>query len=204
MSSATPNKKGRAPGLETGDAGSAKPSAPSTLWLVWLVPLVAGWLFILKISNWHLVPPALLLATGWLAVLATGVFLLQAGMAAVSGAGEEDFWRPEGRRDELLAEKKSLLKAIKEIEFDHQLGKMSDEDAARLSRFYRTRAIEIIKGLDGVEATVGARPRVEGDLLAATQRIERDVAARLEPSEAAGEDSGDDASAGEGERGQGE
>jgi hypothetical protein len=185
MSSAKQSDRRRSSGREAGDANSAKPGAPSLLWLVWLAPLAAGWLFVLKIHNWHLAPSALLLATGWLAVLLTGGFLLQAGLSAARGAGGEgeDFWRPEGRREELLRDKKALLKAIKEIEFDHQLGKMSDEDAKRLSGFYRARAIEIMKALDGKVAPIAGAAGDAADDLSPAERIERDVAARLAASE---------------------
>jgi len=152
---------------------------------VWLVPLVAGWLFVLKIHHWHLAPSTVILFIGWLAVLLAAGFLLQAAMAAVRGVDGDDgeFWRPEGRRDELLREKKSLLKAIKEIEFDHQLGKMSDEDAAKLSGFYRARAIEIMKVLDGKSPTAEPSARVPGDTKSVREQIEQDLAARLDEEE---------------------
>ncbi len=174
-------RKKRSEPRKPNGALASKPRSMGSLWSVWLVPLVAGWLFVLKIHHWHFGPSTLLLFTGWLAVLLTAGFLLQAGLAAVRGGagGDANFWRPEGRRDELVREKKALLKAIKEIEFDHQLGKISDDDAAKLSKFYRARAIEIMKVLDGkVEPAGGAG--AETDSMSPRERIERDVAARLD------------------------
>ena len=77
---------------------------------------------------------------------------------------------------------------------------MSDEDAAQLSRFYRARAIEIIKVLDGKTASTVASPRGDADGLTAAERIDRDVAARLESSASAEESEDGDSkdSAGEG------
>ncbi|HUH02854.1 MAG TPA: hypothetical protein VML75_12740, partial [Kofleriaceae bacterium] len=109
----------------------------------------------------------------WGAILLSARFLWQAGWAAATEPRTDvgdDFWRPVGKREELLAEKKALLKAIKEVEFDHHMGKMSDGDAGELTRYYRLRAIEVIKSLDstGDEAS-----------LPTAERIKRDVEVRL-------------------------
>ena len=123
--------------------------------------LLGGWLGIMQINRWYLEPPVFFLAAGWLAVLLTARFLWNAGMAAAEDDDrilEEEFWRPEGAKDELQREKRSLLKAIKEIEFDHQMGKTTERDAKELTYFYRNRAIQIIKtlerGNDGGEQTI--------------------------------------------------
>lgn len=144
------------------------------LWGGLVLLLLGGWLAILQINRWHFGPPVFFLCTGWLAVLLTGRFLWTAGMAAAEAddtAAEAEFWRPEGPRDELLREKRALLKAIKEIEFDHQMGKMSDTDATELSTFYRSRAIEIIKALE--------RSGDNGRELSMAERIERELKARM-------------------------
>ena len=52
------------------------------------------------------------------------------------------------RRAELLSEKKLLLKAIKELEFDNKMGKIDDRDAAEIIGRYRARAVEILRQLD--------------------------------------------------------
>lgn len=144
-------------------------------WLFVLALLLSGWLGILHINRWHFGPPVLFLCMGWLAVILTARFLWNAGMsAAYDEAGEldeEEFWKPVGQRDELLREKRSLLKAIKEIEFDQQMGKMSKEDATELTRFYRARAIEVIKTLEG---------EGEGEAeLSIAEKIDRELKARL-------------------------
>ena len=59
----------------------------------------------------------------------------------------------DDRRAELRHEKKILLKAIKEIEFDHQMGKIDDRDAAEITATYRGRALEILRLLDESKAT---------------------------------------------------
>ncbi len=52
------------------------------------------------------------------------------------------------RRKELEREKQSLLKALKELDFDHQMGKVSDKDFADISGTYRARAIRVMRQLD--------------------------------------------------------
>jgi hypothetical protein len=154
MSSAKQTERARLPERERADAGAGKADSTAAAWLVLLVPLCAGWVYILRIQHWHFGASTFFLFTGWLAVLLTTGFLLEAGLAATRGAAradDEEFWRPEGRREELLREKKALLKALKEIEFDQQMGKMSAEDAASIGGFYRARAIQIMKVLDGQE-----------------------------------------------------
>lgn len=52
-------------------------------------------------------------------------------------------------RIELREEKRRLLRAIKELEFDHGMGKLSQEDFDAVIGTYRVRAIEVMRALDG-------------------------------------------------------
>jgi hypothetical protein len=52
------------------------------------------------------------------------------------------------RRKQLEREKQALLKALKELEFDHQMGKVSDKDFAEIGQQYRARAIRVMRQLD--------------------------------------------------------
>jgi hypothetical protein len=147
--------------------------ASRILWALGLVLVVAGWLSILHVYRWHFTAPVFFLWMGWAGLLLSARFLYRAGLSMAEDTGEDhdDFWKPVGRHEELLLEKRSLLKAIKEIEFDRELGKMSEEDATELTRFYRQRAIEIIKTLESEGA---------GDeTLSVQEQIEREVKARL-------------------------
>lgn len=55
-----------------------------------------------------------------------------------------------GARDlaELREDKRRILRAIKELEFDHAMGKLSDEDFREIGDRYRMRAIEVLRLLD--------------------------------------------------------
>lgn len=150
-------------------------------WMRWMPTLMAaagtvvGWSFI----GWHyrfrLSPAMVFLALGWLAVVSAVLFLWRTAFAATDDADEDlAWWRPSGATDELVREKKSLLKAIKEIEFDHQLGKMNNDDADQILRMYKARAIEVIKAIDLVEAGLA------GSTKSTREEIEREVRARRE------------------------
>ena len=52
---------------------------------------------------------------------------------------------------ELRDEKRRLLRAIKELEFDHGMGKLSQQDFDAVIGTYRLRAIEVMRALDGGE-----------------------------------------------------
>lgn len=51
-------------------------------------------------------------------------------------------------RAALLDEKNALLRAIKDIAFEHQVGKLSDQEFERLDRAYRLRAKAVLRKLD--------------------------------------------------------
>jgi ribosomal protein L40E len=50
---------------------------------------------------------------------------------------------------ELRDEKRRLLRALKELEFDHGMGKLSKADFESVSATYKARAIEVMRALDG-------------------------------------------------------
>jgi hypothetical protein len=52
------------------------------------------------------------------------------------------------RRADLLSEKDALLKSIKDLEFEREVGKLSDDDFRRLESELRLRAKRILKELD--------------------------------------------------------
>ena len=85
------------------------------------------------------------LALGWVVWL-----LFRAARALVKDAPvvEAGVVATGKRRKELEREKAALLKALKELEFDHQMGKVSDKDFADISATYRGRAIRVMRQLD--------------------------------------------------------
>jgi len=134
--------------------------------------LVFGWMFVIWENRFHVTAPVVFVCLGYLAVVMTVVNLWRTGATAVARDqyGEEAWVRPLGARDALEREKHTLLKAIKEAEFDHQMGKLSKADSEAMIQTYRTRAIEIIKALEPYEK----------DSANVRAKIEREVKARAE------------------------
>jgi len=64
-------------------------------------------------------------------------------------------------RDALDREKTLALRALKDLEFDRAMGKLSDSDFQEMSSRLRTRAARLIRQLDAGE---GYRDRIERDL----------------------------------------
>ena len=60
-------------------------------------------------------------------------------------------------RAALLDEKNAVLRAIKDLEFERAVGKLSDEDFARLDAKYRSRAKHLLAALDADLGTWRAR-----------------------------------------------
>ena len=85
------------------------------------------------------------LALGWVVWLAFRAAQALVKEAPVSEAGAVVTGK---RRKELEREKQALLKALKELDFDHQMGKVSDKDFADISSTYRARAIRVMRQLD--------------------------------------------------------
>lgn len=54
----------------------------------------------------------------------------------------------EAGRERLLHEKQELLTAIRDVRLEHELGKVSDADFARLEQGYRARAREVLRELE--------------------------------------------------------
>jgi len=149
--------------------------------------VVIGWGFITWQNKFHATAPVVIVCLGYLAVVLMIVNLWRTGAAAMSPEheGEQAWSRPIGARGELEKEKKTLLKAIKEAEFDHEMGKLSKADADEMIHTYRARAIEVIKeleryGADGLKmgnVDPAGRPLANDTV---RDQIAREVKARLE------------------------
>jgi hypothetical protein len=148
--------------------------------------IVVGWGYIGWHNHFNFTPAVGALALGWGACVSTLYFLFRVGAAAADPSiDREDWWLATGAREELEREKRSLLKSIREIEFDHQTGKLSDRDADEMTQVFRARAIEVYKALDEAEGG-GVRSEIEREVRA---RIEveraRNAAKTVKPNAAA-------------------
>ena len=138
--------------------------------------LVVGWMFIAWQNSFHIGPPTVFVCLAYLALVGTIYNLFRTGAVVAAPAGTDDVddstWgKPVGALGELEREKKTLLKAIKEAEFDHEMGKLSQVDADQMIAQYRARAIEVIKEIERLEGLGGTET--------VRDQIEREVRARL-------------------------
>ena len=86
-------------------------------------------------------------------------FLRRPGLSAAEDRlGEPD--ELERRRLELAEEKDRVLAALKELEFDHRTGKVSDEDYRALVGPLRRRAAEVLRALQPRSREAEAEKRV--------------------------------------------
>lgn len=67
---------------------------------------------------------------------------------------------------DLREEKRRVLRAIKELEFDHAMRKLSDEDFKLIGDRYRLRAIEVIRALAPLEGSADLHPLLAEHLAA--------------------------------------
>jgi hypothetical protein len=140
-----------------------------------LAVLVIGWLFILIQNNFHITAPVVFVCLGYLAGVAAIYTLFRTGASAMNQQRDDHAsWGVSlGALGELEREKRSLLKAIKEAEFDLQMGKLSPGDAESMIQVYRQRAIEVIKEIDILNTATGSAGTVR-------DRILREARARIE------------------------
>ncbi|HJL19098.1 MAG TPA: zinc ribbon domain-containing protein [Sandaracinaceae bacterium LLY-WYZ-13_1] len=133
-----------------GDAtGRGHGDVPGVVWLA-LVFGTAGGVLALVAATGGLSLPALFIALAAV-MLMLGLAAMWQSLRAVFGGGPEALGPSAGERPErtaLLEEKATLLRAIKDISFEREVGKISEEDFARLDRAYRRRAKEVLRRLD--------------------------------------------------------
>lgn len=89
-------------------------------------------------------------------VLSSGALLFAVSfvwgsLRALFGGSSESFVSESSamrKRHELLDEKDAVLKSLKDLEFERDVGKLSDDDYQRLSAELRVRAKRILRQLD--------------------------------------------------------
>ena len=98
-------------------------------------------------------------------------FLRRPGLSAAEDRlGEPD--ELERRRLELAEERDRALAALKELEFDHRTGKISDEDYRELVGPLRRRAAEALRALEpAAKPPVRAGGPVEGKLARSDREV---------------------------------
>jgi rRNA maturation endonuclease Nob1 len=73
--------------------------------------------------------------------------------------------------EDLIVQRDATYAAIKDLEFDHAIGKLSDADYKSLRAKYETKAVAILQELDGLQAAQVKR----ASLLTDDEMLEREV-----------------------------
>ena len=89
------------------------------------------------------------LGLGAFSLLTVAYLLLRAAQSFEEEEEEHAFTDLKDEElDDLMSQKRSLLKAIKEVEFDQEMGKVDQADADAAINIYRGRAVEVLKAID--------------------------------------------------------
>ncbi len=82
--------------------------------------------------------------------------------------------RREARRRELIEQRDMVYEAIRELDFDHRMGKVEEDDYRQTRARYTAQAVELIKSLDkAAERTDRPAPKPQG----ISDQIEKEIAA---------------------------
>jgi hypothetical protein len=126
--------------------------------LRWAVPSV--WLLAAVVIAW-LTGPQLAFLTAAAGVLVLVITLMWSSVQSLTGGAAIGFEEAlsMGAPSKVEEEKRSVLRALKDLEYERSVGKISPEDYAELSAKYRSEAKRLIQSLD--EALGPARQEVE-------------------------------------------
>jgi hypothetical protein len=156
------------------------PASPPPVRVPWLLvtPLslaATAAIYLFAVSRAHVGAGSVLvvLAAAAFGAVAIQIWKSLAALIAASAPGETRAVRSHRRRRELEREKQMVLKAIKELEFDRAMGKISADDYKEAHANYRTRAVRILAELDA-------------DSSGYREIIERELAERLSRRDGAG------------------
>ncbi len=82
--------------------------------------------------------------------------------------------RREARRRDLIEQRDMVYEAIRELDFDHRMGKVEEDDYRQTRARYTAQAVELIKSLDKVSSqTDRPAPKPQG----ISDQIESEIAA---------------------------
>lgn len=82
--------------------------------------------------------------------------------------------RAEARRRELIEQRDMVYEAIRELDFDHRMGKVEEDDYRQTRARYTAQAVELIKSLDkATERANRPAPKPQG----ISDQIEKEIAA---------------------------
>ncbi len=82
--------------------------------------------------------------------------------------------RREARRRELIEQRDMVYEAIRELDFDHRMGKVEEDDYRQTRARYTAQAVELIKSLDKATERANRPARKPQGI---SDQIEKEIAA---------------------------
>jgi hypothetical protein len=136
-----------------------------------LLSMAAATVAVMLTTNTH--PVALLLMSAGVLACGLAAYFLHTALYSLVGPKRVRAAVTGQRRETLAADKNRILHTIKELEFDHRMGKINAKDYDQLSAPLRRKAAMLIEELDRIDAsgalpdqralrTAVARPELEG------------------------------------------
>lgn len=121
-----------------------------------LLSMAAATVAVMMTGQTH--PVALLLLSGGVLACGLAAYFLHSALSALISPKSREVALTGERRSLLVADKQRALHAIKELEFDHKMGKISVKDFQELAAPLRLRAATLIEDLDRLDAEAAASP----------------------------------------------
>lgn len=106
-------------------------------------------------------------------LVAAAVLWLVFGPLFADRGTVEKATRREGRRRELIEERERVLESIRELDFDHRMGKVEEADYQEARGRYEAQAIEVMKAIDrtnGRPGQVDIEKQVEAEIASLRQK----------------------------------
>lgn len=141
-----------------------------------LLSMAAATVAVMVTTNTH--PAALLVMSGGVLACGLAAYFFHTALYSLLGPKRAQVALTGQRRETLAADKNRILHTIKEIEFDHRMGKVNAKDFETLSAPLRRKAAMLMEELDRIDQsgavgdhgalpTSGARPGSQGRVCAA-------------------------------------
>lgn len=119
-----------------------------------LLSMAAATVAVMLTGQTH--PVALLLLSAGVLACGLAAYFLHSALAALITPRQRESALSTDRRELLLWDKQRALHSIKELEFDHKMGKINAKDFQELAAPLRMRAATLIEDLDRLEAEAEA------------------------------------------------
>ena len=120
-----------------------------------LLSMAAATVAVMLTNNTH--PVALLVMSAGVLACGLAAYFFHTALYSLVGPKREPVAVTGHRRETLAADKNRILHTIKELEFDHRMGKINAKDFEQLSAPLRRKAAMLIEELDRIDA-VTIRP----------------------------------------------